>query len=61
MRSWSLSFSSGFGCVRVVQTERAQVANDPEGRERKTRQDRADQGEVRTEELGHATFAPFVA
>ena len=45
----------------MVQTERAEVTNDPESCERKTREGRADQGEVRTEELGHATRAPFGA
>lgn len=39
--------------MRQVQTEPTEVTDDPERGEGKTRQDRADQREIRPEELGH--------
>jgi hypothetical protein len=43
----------------LLQAGRAEVANDSEERKGKAGKGHADQGEVRTEELGHATPAPF--
>jgi hypothetical protein len=55
MRSWWISLRYDFRRVRFVQTKRPQVVKDPEGRQGETRDGRADQGEIGTEELSHAT------
>jgi hypothetical protein len=52
MRSRWSSLSYHLRWVRPDQAEWSEVMKDPEGREGKTRDRRADQGEVRTEELG---------
>ena len=53
MRSRDVSLRSHFRCLRVVQSERGEVVKNPQGREGKTREGRADQGEVRIEEVCH--------
>jgi hypothetical protein len=61
MLSQWISLSSHLRGVPLVDEERAEVMEDAEGRQSKTREGRADQSDVRTEELGHATPAPFAA
>jgi hypothetical protein len=53
MRSPGVSLSYDFRSAYPVQAERSQVVNDPEGREGETGEGRADQREIRTEELNH--------
>jgi hypothetical protein len=44
-----------------MRMERIQVTKDSQGREGQTHESRADQGDVRTKELGYVTRAPCAA